>query len=622
MPIEELARLVLSGLSYGMLLFLIASGLSLVLGMMGVLNLAHGSLCMIGALTGVLLVQRLDASWGLALCGAIAAAVAVGWLVERFLLRQLHGRQNEQVLLTLGLVYVFGDLALWWAGAYPLLGRPPGWLRGSVSLGPLAFPVYRLALIGLGLAVGALLWWLQERTRTGAIIRAGMDDREMLEGLGVNHARIAAAVFAFGAALAGAAGFIGAPMLGAKWDMGFTLLLAAMIVVVVGGVGRVEGTLLGACIVGLLDALGKRLFPEYAAFTVYGLFVVVLVLRPTGLLGRAVLGSAPATLPPVRESSAPIGARKAAVALVAAGIALLLVPSLAGSYLVSMLSEVLIYALLASSLNLLFGYAGLFSLGHAAFFAVGAYVAGALMVHGGFTNAWLVLPVAVLAAGGVAALAAVVALRTRGVYFVFVTLAIGELVATVALKAADWTGGSNGLAGVPLPSLGGEPLTLGGYYYVIVAVCVCAIALLRTIGRSSFGLALRGMRDDERRMQHLGYDVWRLKFVAFVIAGALAGLAGALYAPFAGTVVPSYAGSVTSTTVMLMVILGGSHPLWGPVIGAAVVVSLQYYASLYFQDRWNLVLGAVFVLTVLGTPHRARLLRHGRAAALRLGWAR
>ena len=621
---DEITRYLLSGLSYGMLLFLIASGLSLVLGVMGILNLAHGSLYMIGAFVGVLLMQNVNVPWWLALFAAGAAAGLTGVVMERVLLRRLHGKYNEQVLLTLGLVYVFGNLALWVWGSYPLLGRPPDFLSASIPIGRLNFPEYRLAILLLGLLVAGGLWWFQERTRAGSIIRAGMDDREMTAGLGVNYGLLCSGVFALGSAMAGFAGYLGAPLLGAKWDMAFAVLLSAMIVVVIGGVGRVEGTLAGALLVGLLDNLGKIFFPQFAMFTIYLLFILVLLIRPAGLLGRMTAGgneSAPAQAAPV-SAAWPAAGREGSMrwlpvmVLAAVALALLLLPQFASAYFRSMLTEILIYGLFALSLNVLFGYTGLFSLGHGAFFGLGAYLAGFGMLQLGYTNIWIILPSVLILVALVAAVAAVVALRTTGVYFLFVTLAIGELFASLALKWTDVTGGSNGLFGIPYPDLGFALLGPDTFYYFVLTVCASCAFLLHRLVHSPFGLALQGIRDDERRMQHLGYHTQLCKLVAFVSAGAAAGVAGALYASFSGTVVPGYAGAMTSTLVMLMVILGGPRQFFGPVVGSAVVVALQYYASLYFPDRWHLILGSIFVLSVLLL--RGGLLATGQRLVARL----
>ncbi len=601
---EDILRYLLSGLSYGMLLFLIACGLSLILGVMGILNLAHGSLYMIGAYVGLSLVQQWEVPWLLALLAAGAVAALVGLIMERLLLRRLHRSYNQQVLLTLGLVYIFGNAALWIWGSFPLSGKPPAFLSGSINLGRYDFPVYRLALLVFGSAVAAGLVWLQNGTRAGAIVRAGMHDRDMVLALGINYPLVCSAVFLLGAFLAGLAGLIGAPLLGANWNMAFPVLLSAMIVVVIGGLGRIEGTLLGALLIGLFDTLGRIFFPDLAMFTIYAVFVAVLLWRPAGLLGRVAIEDAS---PPVGLRIAPATSRsKSAMrryAFVAApAIALFLAPWFVSGHLLNMLTEICIFGVFALSHNVLFGQTGLFSLGHAAFFGMGAYLAGSLMVHQGVTNFWLMAWILVPVIAAFAALAGLVALRTRGVYFLFVTLAIGELLTSVALKWVSVTGGSNGLYGIPYPDVGFAAPGAFSFYFLVLGILGFTAFVLHRLSRSPLGMALQGIRDNERRMQHLGYDTQAVKLLAFVIAGVFAGIAGALYASYSTTVVPSYLGAMMSTLVMLMVILGGAQHFHGPLLGAALIIWLRFAVGSTVPAWWDMILGTVFVLTVWWLP--------------------
>jgi branched-chain amino acid transport system permease protein len=608
---EDALRIALTGISYGMILFLIASGLSLILGAMGLLNLTHGSLYMLGAFLGLGLAAATGSFWLAAAFAGLAVGL-IGLLLERLFLSRLHRRLNDQVLLTLGFVYIFANLSLWIWGAYPVLGRAPIWLDFSIPLGRLDFPAYRLFLIVVGLVVAVGQWWLQERTRAGAIVRAGMDDRQMTLALGINYRLVSAGVFFFGAFLAGFAGFIGAPVLGASWDMGFPTLILALIVVVVGGVGRVGGTLAGALLIGMVDSLGKTFFPDFAPYTLYLAFILVLLFRPTGLFGPAPLamGTPPATVPELvwrgepRSYAQPWQQWAARVGpLIAVTVLFLLLPPLVPPYMRTLMTQILIYGIFALSLNLLFGYTGLFSLGHAAFFGVAAYTTALLTTRLGVTSFWLLLPAGVLAAALTAAILGVVALRVSGVYFLFVTMALGELLVAVANGWVTQTGGSNGIFGIPYPSLlPGVRLGQLSMLYMTLVVFAAAAAALWVIVRSPFGLTLQGIRDDEGRMRQLGYDTWRLKYLAFIIAGAFAGVAGVLFAPFSSTVVPGFLGATTSSLLMLMVIIGSARVFWGPVLGTAIILFLQYYVSLIVPERWPLVLGLVFVLAVMLVP--------------------
>ncbi len=283
-------------------------------------------------------------------------------------------------------------------------------------------------------------------------------------------------------------------------------------------------------------------------------------------------------------------------------VLLALVPFVVDPFGTSTLSRVLIFALFACSLDLLVGITGLPSLGHAAYFGVGAYTAGLVSIH-----MTVEAPVPVLAgmlAGGLAAAATGwLAVRNNGVFFLMLTLALGELVFQLAQTASSVTGGSNGLFGIPAVRVAGQPLLLPGYvYWYVLAVAALGFAGLWVLSRSPLGSVLRGIRDNEPRMRSLGYSPFRYKLVAFVVAGAFAGLAGGLFAGQVRLVTPSEAGFTTGALALLAVILGGAGSLWGPVLGAAVVVLVRDGLGPSLDGHGPLVLGIVFVLAVYLLP--------------------
>jgi branched-chain amino acid transport system permease protein len=277
----------LNGLSYAFILFLLAAGFSLTFGVMGVLNLSHGALFMFGAYIGLQVVSQLHNFWVAIAIAAIALAV-IGFGLYFFFLRHLYNKVPEQAVLTIGLSYMIANVVLWIWGPVNHMGQEPGVLAGVLKVGTLSFPIYRLFIIGVGLLILALLWWVQDRTRVGAIIRAGMDNKDMTVSLGVNYGLVSTLVFLLGMALAGVAGILGTPILGSYPSMGDNLLLLTLIVVVVGGTGYIQGTMLGALIIGLLDTFGKAYIPQAALFFSYIIFLVVLLVRPSGLIGRKV----------------------------------------------------------------------------------------------------------------------------------------------------------------------------------------------------------------------------------------------------------------------------------------------------------------------------------------------
>ncbi|MGY1742108.1 MULTISPECIES: branched-chain amino acid ABC transporter permease [unclassified Blastococcus] len=309
-------------------------------------------------------------------------------------------------------------------------------------------------------------------------------------------------------------------------------------------------------------------------------------------------GSSPATGARRPRGRAPLRAVPALAALVV----LALVPYFMGPDETSILSRVLVFGLFAVSLDLLVGITGLPSLGHAAYFGVGAYAAGLVAEHW-TPNAPVPVLMGAAAGGAAAVLTGWLVVRSDGVFFLMLTLAIGEITAQLALQLDDVTGGSDGLFGIPNFRIGGEVLRLEGYrYWYVLAVFVIAFAAIWLISRSPFGLALRGIRDNEARMRSLGYSPFRYKYVAYVLAGAFAGVAGGLFAQLNRIVNPSDAGFALSAITLLALVLGGAGSLWGPVVGMAVVVVVRDYYGPDLGGHGPLVLGIVFVLAVYVLP--------------------
>ena len=276
----------LNGVSMGALLFLLASGFTLTFGLGRVVNLAHGAFYLLGGYLGLSALRATGSFW-LALVAGGLAVIAVSWACDRFLIKRTRDNVLGQVLLTIGIAYVLADvcLALW--GGNPLRVPAPASAQGPIDLpGGIVYPRYRFLLIVFGIIVAATLWILYSRTQLGALVRAGVDDREMVEALGVDVGRLFALVFGAAAFLAGVAGVVGGAFLtlypGAEWD----ILAYALVVVIVGGLGSLEGAMIGSLLVGLVDAYGRWLLPEFSYFMVFGPMALLLLIRPTGLFGR------------------------------------------------------------------------------------------------------------------------------------------------------------------------------------------------------------------------------------------------------------------------------------------------------------------------------------------------
>jgi branched-chain amino acid transport system permease protein len=275
----------INGVSFAALLFLLASGFTLSFGLMRVVNMAHGAYYLLGGYIGLTLAQR-TGSFTLAIIGGGAAVVLFGFLVDRLLIRRTGENHLAQVLLTVGVAFVVGDVALAiWGGDNLKIPVPP-FLRGAVELpGGMYYPKYRFVLIFFGVLVGAVLWLLYRKTQIGAVVRAGVDDREQVSATGINIDRLFVITSGLASFLAGIAGVVGGAFLtlypGAEWE----ILVYALVVVIVGGLGSLEGAMIGALIVGLLDAYGRWLLPEFSYFVLFGPIALLMLFRPRGLFG-------------------------------------------------------------------------------------------------------------------------------------------------------------------------------------------------------------------------------------------------------------------------------------------------------------------------------------------------
>lgn len=296
---------VLNGLQSGIMLFLMAAGLTLIFGVMGLINLAHGSLYMIGAFAAAA-VAGATGSFVLALVASLVAAAAAGAIIELVVIRRLYDRDHlDQVLATFALILILSEGTRWVFGSFPLYLNVPAALSGPVSLpGGILYPAYRLLIIAVGLVIAAGLFWLIARTRIGIQIRAGESDREMIGALGVDISRLYTIVFALGAALAGLAGALVGAIQSVQVGMGEPVLILAFVVIVIGGIGSIKGAFVGAILVGMTDTLGGVLLPvifglfmdpssataigsALASMSIYILMALVLLYRPTGLFGTA-----------------------------------------------------------------------------------------------------------------------------------------------------------------------------------------------------------------------------------------------------------------------------------------------------------------------------------------------
>ena len=600
----------LNGLSTASGLFFVAAGLSLIFGVTRIVNIAHGSLYMLGTYIAYSFATRIGGAfgfWG----GIVATAVLVGGigaLIEIVLLRRIY-RAPElfQLLATFALVLIINDATLYLWGPEDLLGpRAPG-LRGAVEVLGRQLPSYDLFLIVIGPAVLIALHLALTRTRFGRLIRAATQDREMVGALGVNQALLFTAVFALGAALAGFGGALQVAREPANLGTDLVAISDAFVVVVVGGLGSISGAYLAAVIIAEVKAIcigiGVVDFGfvsiNFSKLTLVAEFLVmaaVLIARPYGLLGRV-----QAAVRSVAEPESPL--RAATPALKALGLAvlllLMLLPLLAANspYLLILAIDVLIAVIFAASLHFIAGPGGMHSFGHAAYFGLGAYGA-ALLVK------WLAVPMGFgLIAAPLVALAGALlfgwfAVRLSGVYLAMLTLAFAQIVWATVFQWEALTGGSNGVIGVWPP----PPFDRAWVYYLLtLLLAVITVLLLRRFLFAPFGYAMRAGRDSALRAEAIGIDVKRVHWLGFAIAGGVCGVAGGLFAFAKGSISPETIGVGRSIDGLVMVLLGGIQTLTGPIVGAAVFATLQD-TVMRQTEYWRALLGGIILALVLAFP--------------------
>ena len=595
---ELLVAQLLNGLVYGVLLFLMAAGLSLIFGLMNVVSLAHGSFFMLGAFFG-LSIYNFTGSFWLALILAPVPVLIIGILIELLFLRPLYRRGHmDQVLLTFGFTFVFFDLVQTVWGRVVLRLPAPETLQGTVQIGLGVFSAYRLFLIGFGFAIALLLWLLLERSRIGAMVRAGVDNAQMAAGLGGNIPALFTGIFGVGVALAAIGGIAAGPVLGLYPGMDTEILIPAFIVIVIGGMGSLRGAFVGSLLIGIADTFGKAYFQSIALFLIYLAMAAVLLIRPQGLFGikYSDISIAPAV---AITSARPTTQTRTAGLFVL--LVLLVLPFLLSDYPRALVSEILIFAIFAMSLDLLLGFTGLMSFGHAGFFGLGAYSVAVLGTLFGM-NAWIGLAAGVIIAGCGAALIGLFCVRTGGIPFLMLTLAFSQLLFSIALKWRDVTGGSDGMALAEKPSFFGFELSNSlAMYFMALSFFVLVFWSLRRLLNAPLGHVFVGIRENEPRMNAIGYPTRVYKLASFTIAGAIAGLAGGLYTIFNGFISTDALYWTASGDILIMTMLGGAGTLIGPAIGTAIFLLMKNVVSSYSQ-HWLSIIGITFIACVMFFP--------------------
>lgn len=655
------------GVAFGLLLFVVAAGLSLAFGTAGVLNLSHGTLYAIGAYTGA---ELSDGTWGglaLGLAAGTAAACVAGAGLSAATAPLARRGHLAQALLTFGLALIGGDLLIQFFGADELPVRVPEALDSSVTLLGHRYPAYRLCFIVMAVLLAAFGTWVLTRTRMGAAVRAAADDPQMLAATGLSPRAVHTGVLAAAGALAGAAGVLGAPIIGPGPGTSENVLMLSLVVVVLGGLRSLWATFFAAVAVGEVQTLGVSLAPELAPYLLFAAMAAVLVLRsrfaepatghrpegpvadpvarlrgalaarlrrPSGDAARSAKASEAdrgrgqdratdrsVTAPRAGGNRVPVWVGRLpgraawwqAAPLLVLLVVLIALPALLDAYSISLAGSALALGLLAVSVTILTGYAGLPTLGQTAPFAVGAY-ATANLADAGWTVGPVQIVLSALAAAVFSAVVGPAVIRARGTTVLMITLAIGELTGAVVNQLKSVTGGADGLVGFPATQAlwGGDGMLEESelYTYALV-VAVVAVALTLLVLRSPAGKLLTGTRGAEARMRASGHPVGRYLLVAHICAGALAGVGGSLMVTVQQYLSPADVGFEIAAFALLAVVIGGTTSVIGALLGAGLIVATRDWVAGSWPGHGPLLLGVLFVATVYVLPRGLAGLRRG-----------
>ncbi|WP_261338402.1 ABC transporter permease [Rhizobium leguminosarum] len=581
------------GLINGGFYALLALGLAVIFGMLHVVNFMHGVQYMLGALGTALLLQTFGLGYWWALAIVPLCVGFTGFLTEKlFLARIAHLNALYGMLLCFGLALVIQGLVQAIYGLTPLPYSPPQELTGAVKLPFLLVPYYRLWVPVFSIVICGVTWFCIQKTRLGAYLRASTENPQIVQTFGVNVPLLVTVTYSVSVGLAGLAGVLAAPIYQPQAFMGHDLMIVVFAIVVIGGMGSIGGSIVTGFLAGLIEGLVGYIYPQASSLAIFILMVVILIVRPAGLFGWTV--NAPKN---AAENDEIFDVSAKGVKITAILVALALIVAFFFVYKYTVIQAVC-FAIYALSVGFLISYVGLLSFGHAMFFGAGSYAVAQLGAVWGVPSELSVL-IGVLASAALAFVVGLVALRRQGIYFAMITLGIGQMMYFIALKA-EFTHGEDGIQNVPQTALFGLlPLSDPTILYIVVSILFIGIILgLGRIVNSPFGEVLKAVRDNEARAISLGYRADRYKLIAFVISGALAGLAGGLKSVVSQSANLSDMHWSMSGQALLMVLIGGMGTLYGPIVGAVIVFGLTYYfASL---GEWVLVAqGVVFVSCVL-----------------------
>ncbi len=592
----------LIGLINGAFYAMLSLGVAIIFGMLRIGNFVHGAQYMLGAFGAWYLMHLPDLFpglglpsigywWALVIVPIVLAGI--GAVTERLFIRRVYDLDHAYgLLLTVGLAMVIEGLFNVGYGAAGQQYDVPGALKGGVNLGFIFLPYYRAWVIAAAILLCFGTWFLIERTKLGSYLRAATENPHLVRTFGINVPRMLMLTYAFGVGLAGLAGVMAAPIYQVGPQMGQSIIVTIFAVVVIGGLGSISGAIVSGLMMGLVEGLTKVFYPQASTTVIFVIMAVVLILRPAGLFGRETTAHSVADLSSGRAGSILENGRLWFIVILIGGLVtpFFVFPIFA--------MKILCLALFALAYNLVFGYVGLLAFGHAAFYGASSYVAAQSATAWGLPPEFCVLS-GVCISTALGALFGWLAIRRQGLYFAMITLALAQIIYFYALQSG-WTHGEDGIQSVPRGMLFGL-LDLNNslnMYYVTLAVFLAAFAFIYRVINSPFGQTLKSIRENEPRSISLGYSTNRFKLVAFTLSAALAGLAGGMKAIVFQIASLADVYFMTSADVLLMTLIGGVGTLLGPIVGAAIVVTLQTKLATF--GAWVVVIqGGIFVLCVL-----------------------
>jgi branched-chain amino acid transport system permease protein len=594
-PMQVWFGQLLLGLINGAFYAMLSLGLALIFGLLKIGNFTHGALYMMGAFCAWWLLTKFGIGYWAALVISPLAVGAFGILLELLLLRRIYPLPHVYgLLMTFGLTLVIEGL---FRQAYGTSGHSypvPEVLRGGWNLGFMFLPTYRGWVILASLITCFLTWWVIERTRLGSYIRASTENPLLTRALGTDVPRLITLTFGLGVALAALAGVMAAPLFQVNALMGSNLVIIGFAVIVIGGIGSVLGTVVAGFGVGIVEGFAKVLYPQGSTTIIFIMMALVLLLRPAGLFGKTGGGPVIESAPDIPAAARPSRGMEYAILL-----SLLALASIAPFVAFPVfLMKSLCFALFASAFNLLIGYVGMLSFGHAAFFGSGAYITAIAAKVWGLPTELAILA-GVLSSGILGLIFGAIAIRRQGVYFAMITLALSQVVYFYALQT-PYASGEDGIQEVPRGRLFGlvDLNIQTNLYFFVLGVFVLGFLIIRRTVNSPFGQVLRAIRENEIRAESLGYDTGRFKLMAFTISAAIAGLAGGTKAIVFQVTSPADIHWLVSGFVILMTLMGGLGTIIGPSLGALILTSMDYYIAPF--GSWILVIeGFAFIVFVL-----------------------